>query len=193
MKLLKLSLLVICLFLIACGRSKDAQMYMLNPLPPSKNSNKPYSHLRIGIDEVNTPSYMSKPQLMIHCTPHRLQLEEFHQWAEALDKNVTRVVATNLATLLPGAIVQSAPWDSKFKPNYHLQINISQFEIDFNGNSLLRAEYLIYHEDEIIKKRDVYYRIKVNPVDIDNLVISMNSNLTRLTQDIARLFANRHP
>ncbi|WED43565.1 PqiC family protein [Legionella cardiaca] len=193
MKLIKFSFIAfIGLLLVACGRSKDAQMYMLNPLPPAKNGTKPYTYLQIGIDEVTTPAYMTKPQLMIHQTPHRLELEEYHQWAESLDKNITRVVETNLATLLPGAVVESSPWDSKFKPNYHLQIDISQFEIDINGNSTLRAEYLIYHEDKLIKKRDVYYCSKVMPVDIERLVISMNVNLTHLTQDIAKTFATEY-
>ncbi|WP_083500854.1 PqiC family protein [Legionella brunensis] len=168
-------------------------MYLLNPLPPQKSAGHPYSYLRIGIDEVNTPAHIEKPQLMIHCTPNRLELEEYHQWAEALDKNIARVIETNLSTLLPGAIVENAPWDSKFKPNYHLQVGISQFEIDFNGNSIIRAEYLIYHDEELIKKGDSYYRIKVLPTDVEKLVISMNNNLTHLTQDIAKAFIRVYP
>ncbi|OCH98446.1 hypothetical protein A8135_12130 [Legionella jamestowniensis] len=174
--------------MIACSRSKDTQMYLLNPLPPMKTASKPYKHLQIGIDEINTPSYIEKPQLMIHCSPHQLKLEEYHQWAEALDKNITRVVETDLSTLLPGSIVESSPWNIKFKPNFHLQIDISQFEIDINGNSILRAEYLIYHEDALLKKGDAYYCVKVVPTTIEALVVSMNKNLTSLTRDIAKAF-----
>ncbi|WP_082060339.1 PqiC family protein [Legionella hackeliae] len=164
-------------------------MYLLNPLPPIKSASQPYRHLQIGIDEINTPAYIEKPQLMIHYTPHRLELEEYHQWAEALDKNITRVIETNLSTLLPGSIVESSPWDSKFKPDYHLQIDISQFEIDINGNSMLRAEYLIYHGEELIRKGNFYNCVKVIPAEMESLVVSMNNNLTYLTREIAKTFA----
>ncbi|WP_232505543.1 PqiC family protein [Legionella clemsonensis] len=163
-------------------------MYLLNPLPPIKTASKPYTHLQIGIDGINTPSYIEKPQLMIHCSPHQLKLEEYHQWAEALDKNITRVIETDLSTLLPGSIVESSPWDVKFKPDFHLQIDISQFEIDVNGNSILRAEYLIYHKEALLKKGDAYYCVKVLPITIEALVVSMNNNLTCLTRDIAKAF-----
>ncbi|KTD20579.1 Protein of uncharacterised function (DUF330) [Legionella lansingensis] len=190
MKITKITLLLTLSFLLlACGRSKEAQFYLLNPLPPQKQNGQPYRYLQIGIDEINIPPYTEKPQLMIHCTPHRLELEEYHQWAEALDKNITRVVETNLSNLLPGAIVESSPWNSRFKPGYHLQIDISQLDIDVHGYSSLAAEYLIYHEDELVKKGTVYYHTKVPVVNIESLVISVNTNLSCLTQEIARVFA----
>lgn len=181
--------LLIGLILVACGRSKESQFYVLNPIPPKKQLANTYSYLKIGIDEVNCPAYIKKPQLMIHYTPHQIELKEFHQWAEALDKNIMRVVETNLSTLLPGAIVESFPWDSKFKPNYHLQINIADFSIDIHGNSILRAEYIIYRDGDLIEKHDVYYHLKLTQVTTtEALVVSMNTNLTCLTQNIARSF-----
>lgn len=189
MSINKLTVIILMGFmLIACSRSKDAQFYVLNPIPPQKHQTRNYNYLRIGIDEVNTPAYIEKPQLMIHQTPHRVDLEEYHQWAGPIDKNITHVIETNLSTLLPGALIESSPWDVKFKPNYHLQIDISQFEIDMHGDSLLRAEYVIYYEEELIEKRNVYYHQKTPNVTVDALVISLNNHLTHLTQDIARFF-----
>ncbi|WP_412754553.1 membrane integrity-associated transporter subunit PqiC [Legionella donaldsonii] len=179
---------LIGLVLVACGRSKESQFYVLNPIPPKKQQMNTYSYLKIGIDEVNCPAYIEKPQLMIHYTPHQIALKEFHQWAEALNKNIMRVVETNLSTLLPGAVVESFPWDSKFKPNYHLQINIADFAIASNGSSILRAEYIIYHDRDLIEKHDVYYHLKLTQVTPEALVVSMNANLTCLTETIARSF-----
>nr|WP_133132321.1 PqiC family protein [Legionella sp. PL877] len=164
-------------------------MYVLAPIPPQKHSVSEYKNLRIGIDSVNIPAYIEKPQLMLHTTSHRLEPEEYHQWAEAVDKNIMRVVETDLSTLLPGSIVESSPWDSKFKPNYHLQIDISQFEMDICGSSKLRAEYLIYYKEALIKRGKVYYHSQVPKVTIEALVMSMNANLTRLTRSIAKVFS----
>ena len=182
--------LMAALALGACGRSKEAQLYVLNPIAAQKKTNH-YTYLHIGIDEVKIPGYIEKLPLAIHYTPHQVTMEEYHQWAEALDKNIERVIKTNLATLLPGALVAISPWDVLFKPNYHLQITMPLFTVDINGNSILRAEYLIYHDEQLIAKRDVYYYQKIPVVTPEKLVISMNSNLTSLSRDIAKYFSSR--
>ncbi|QBR84475.1 membrane integrity-associated transporter subunit PqiC [Legionella israelensis] len=188
-----ISFVFLVLLLTACGRSRESQFYVLIPIPPEKAQVKRYHGLRIGIDKVNIPGYAQRSQLIIHCTKYRANIEEYHQWAEALTTNVTRVIDTNLSTLLPGAIVESSPWDSKFLPDYHLQVNISQYEVDIHGNSVLRAEYIIYKQEKIIKKAEVYYQIKLSSVTPETLVISMNKNLTQLTYEIAGYFKKSKP
>lgn len=192
MKLSKIGVvLMAALVLVACGRSKEAQLYVLNPIEAPKQNKHRYTYLRIGIDEVKIPGYIEKLPLSLHYTAHQVSLQEYHQWAEALNKNIERVVRTNLATLLPGALVATSPWDALFKPSYHLQITVPQFSFDINGNSILRAEYLIYHNEQLIEKRDVYYYQKMAVVTPENMVISMNNNLTNLSRDIAKHFSTR--
>lgn len=189
---LKFSLLLClgCLVLISCGRSPDSQFYVLNPISPQQKPVKKFQHLRIGINEIQSPAYMSKPQFIIHYSSHEVKLEEFHRWVENLDKNTKRVIAANLVTLLPGASIVVSPWDYKFKPDYRLQINISQFEVDITGNSIFRADYLIYSDDHLNKKGSVYYHQKISVVNVDNLVVSMNVNLNHFTEDLAKVFAS---
>ncbi len=128
---------------------------------------------------------------MIHQTPHHLNIEEFNQWAGPLDKNITLVLATNLSTLIPGAVVQSSPLDNKFHPDYHLQVDISQFEIDVHGTTTLRAEYIIYRNKKLIYKGNAYYHITTQVVSTEALVKSMNTCLTSLSKEIARFFIEK--
>ncbi|BCA96630.1 hypothetical protein TUM19329_29910 [Legionella antarctica] len=177
------------LALCACGRSKQAQFYMLNPVPPKVVPVSRYNYLKIGIDSIRSPAFTEKPQLMIYNSYNRVQLEEFHQWAESLDKNIKRVVKTNLTTLLPRAVLEEAPWDVEFKPDYTLKIVISEFKVDLLGNSSLRANYMILNQGQVIKKYEKFYHMKLAAVTIEALVRSMNSNLNHLTQDIAKTLA----
>ncbi|KTD53757.1 hypothetical protein Lsan_4167 [Legionella santicrucis] len=188
----KISLIVLGFILVACTRSKEPQYYLLHPIAmPNKQSNH-YNNLQLGIDDITIPAYLEKPQVMLSYSPNRVELEEYHQWAQALDKNIKSVISTNLASLLPGAIVESSPWNVKFKPDYQLQIDIEQFTIDMQGNSILRAEFILYNENNIVKKKDFYYRLKVHNITIENLIASMNNNLTHLTQDIAKTIRSFH-
>lgn len=182
-----LALLMIGFLIVGCS-SKTSTFYVLNPLPLKKFFSKPYRHLRIGIDEVNSPDYMDKPQLIIRTASNQLKLEEYHRWAGQITKNIGHVIETNLSTLLPGAVVEISPWDANFQPTHRLQVEIRRFEVDVHGNSRLRAEFIIYAKDKIRSKKQVSYHTKINQVTYHNMVTSMNHNLTRLSRDIAKQF-----
>jgi uncharacterized lipoprotein YmbA len=187
----KLQLILVCLtslILISCGRSKQTQFYILNPITLANKPTARYHHLLIGIDSIKTPAYLEKPQIMVYQTNQQVNMEEFNQWAESLDKTIKRIVATNLSTLLPGSIVENSPWNIQFKPTYHLQISLSLFKIDTQGNSDLRASYLIYHNDQLVTKQDRSYHLKAKVINLDAMIQSMNDNLTHLTRDIANTF-----
>ena len=190
MKIYKfLIILALGLTLCACGRSKQADFYLLNPIPPKMHPTHHYTDLKIGIDSIRTPAFTEKPQLLIYDGVNQVQLEEFHQWAESLDKNIKRVIKTNLYTLLPGIVIEDAPWNIDFKPNYTVQIDISEFKIDRFGNSSLRANYIVSYQGELIKNYSQFYHEKIPVVTIKTLVMSMNRNLNHLTHDMAQTFA----
>lgn len=176
-------------FLTACGRSPDSQFYLLSPLPP-QHKTKSYKDLRIGITQINTPSYTRKPEFIIHHSKNQVELEEFHRWAEQLHNNMQEVIVANLMSLLPQAVIINGPWDSKFNPSYQLRIDISQFEVDTLGNSVLRADYLIYSAEGVYHKETRYYHRKATQTNVGALVATMNDNLNRLCVDIAKKFAS---
>lgn len=179
-----LLLLPVILILSACG-GKEPQYYVLNPVYGTASTSPKYIALRLGIDEITIPEYLDKPELAIYYTANRSALDENHQWAEELKYNVRRVIKTNLSTFLPGAIVENAPWDIKFKPNYQLDVDISQFNVNIDGKSVLAAEYVIYHDNAPLKKYRVFYSEIIPVVNAATIVCSMNKNLTLLTRHIA--------
>ena len=176
-------------FLTACGRSPDSQFYLLSPLPPQHHKVKSYKELRIGITQINSPAFTRKPEFIIHHSKNRVELDEFHRWAELLHNNIQEVIVANLMTLLPHALILNTPWDSKFNQSYQLRIDISQFEVDIYGHSVLRADYLIYNADGVSQKGTLYYHRKAPRTTVDALVASMNDNLNRLCVDIAKKLA----
>ncbi|MBA3536286.1 MAG: membrane integrity-associated transporter subunit PqiC [Tatlockia sp.] len=181
--------LSIILLLGSCGRSPDSQFYVLNPIAPQHEKIQSNTHLRIGINEIHGPAYLNKPQLTIHCSAQEVKLEEYHRWVENLSQNTQNVIEANLATLLPGAALVTAPWDINFKPRYQLQIDIIQFAVDFRGNSRLRAEYLIYSNEKVKMKGLLSYHLKISQPNVANMVASMNTNLNQMTRDLAKVLA----
>ena len=172
-----------CLFLIslllvtACSRSVKTEFYVLNPVPMESTKSRHHAHLQIGIDSVRLPADLEKPQFIIRYNAHHIKLDDVHEWAETLDKTIKRITAANLTVFLPGAAVENAPWDIKFRPNWHLELIISEFDVDVAGNSTLRAEYLIYNNEQLVIRQSVCYQIKVDEICMDKLVRSQNENI----------------
>jgi uncharacterized lipoprotein YmbA len=185
--IIKIICIPLVILALASCRSKPPQLYVLNPLPCIKSSkNTQFSSLRIGLDAIKIPEYIQKPEIVLHCNKNEVKLAKNHEWAEGLDKNILRIFQTNLMTLLPGAIVEITPWNSRFKADYNVQIIISEFETDQNRN-IFRAEYLIYQGDNIIKG-NVCYKNKIMEVTPKNVVLNLNEDITALTQEIASFF-----
>lgn len=171
------------LVLIACGRSKEPDYYVLNPFFTSPATKHLY--LRIGIEDISIPEYLDKAQLVIFHSPHQNRLFENHLWSERLKSNIARVIKSNLNTALPGTLVEIAPWSSSFNPNKKIKIDITQFRVDIYGNSTLRAVYQIYDNEQNITEYNTCLYQKLHKISPAMIVVSMNDNLNRLSREIA--------
>ena len=55
----------------------------------------------IGVGPITVPKYLDRPQIVTRSGRNQLALGEFDRWAEPLQDNVLRVLAENLAFLIP--------------------------------------------------------------------------------------------
>ncbi|OGV45669.1 MAG: hypothetical protein A3F46_06965 [Legionellales bacterium RIFCSPHIGHO2_12_FULL_42_9] len=163
---------------------------MLNPKPFNVSLQKKSQHILIGIDSVSLPQYLDNPQLMIFTTPHQSNLDEYHQWAEPLSSNIQRVLQTNLNNSLHGAAIEVAPWSSDFYPQYHLRVEISEFKVDKQGNSMLRAMYTIETDNKVVHQYQIQLYEKLTVVTPTTIVLSMNNLVNQLSDKIAASFAH---
>lgn len=185
MRLRSILFILLTALLVGCGKSKPSQFYVLNPLNQSFKTSRYFNGLQIGIESLTIPVYLNKPQIPLFYTANQASLYESHEWAEDLEKNTKRVLETNLRALLPRSIVESAPWDSKFKPGYRLQIDIAQWAVSSRGKSWLQANYVIFNEQKPLYQKNITFYQQLMTVNPETVVVSMNTNLTRLTKDIA--------
>src|SRR3990167_1026801 len=182
-------ILGLCFLLAACSPSKEPDLYVLNPKPFNVSLQKKPQHILIGIDSVTLPHYLDNPQIMIFTTPHQSNLDEHHQWAEPLSSNIQRVIQTNLINSLHSAAIEIAPWDSDFYPQYHLRVEISQFKVDKQGNSILRSIYTIETDTKIVHQYQVQLYEKLIVVTPTTVVLSMNNLVNQLSDKIAASFS----
>jgi uncharacterized lipoprotein YmbA len=126
-----------------------SRFFILSPVSDSAGmaarpaSTSPASQLTIGIGPVEFPGYLRRLAVVTRVAPNRIELSDERRWAEPLDKNFTRVLSENLATLLDTQRIEKYPWSLRTKVDYQIEIDVQRFETTSDGQSQLIASWVI--------------------------------------------------
>lgn len=151
--------LVAGLSLGACnlpGESAPTYYYLLDPIEPGAERDAGGA-VRLALESVSIPSYLDRQSLVTRGADNRLQVASFHQWAEPLEANVTRVMAENLRLLLGSTDVVRLP-SRAGGFNAELQVDIVRFEREADGPVTLVARWVLLDgrgEQELASRRAV--------------------------------------
>ena len=171
---------------IGGGASPATQHYVLSPVveAPSGGTASAAAPLVVGVGPVSLPAYLDRPQLVTRPAPDRLDVKEFAQWGEPLRDAVTRVVAVNLARLLPDSQVVKFPWRSTEKIRYRVILDIEQMDGPAGGDVALDARWRILDPSG----REVVARVArlSEPAGTGTAAVAMSRVLGTLSHDIAR-------
>jgi uncharacterized lipoprotein YmbA len=128
----------VCVLAAACSvlspQPDQTKFYLLTPvadrtwMPASTSSKSPDAQLTIGVGPVDFPDYLRRFSVVTRIAPNRINLSDEKRWAEPLDRNFTRVLSENLATLLETQRIERYPWSLKTKVNYQIEVDVQQFE-----------------------------------------------------------------
>jgi uncharacterized lipoprotein YmbA len=184
-----LSVAVALLGTTACigGRaSPPTQHYVLSPAieAPSGGTASPAAPLVVGVGPVSLPAYLDRPQLVIRSAPDRIDVTEFAQWGEPLHHGVTRVVAINLARLLPDSRIVTFPWRSTEVVRYQVVLDIGQMDGPADGSIALDARWRVLDRSG----RELAARVSRlrEPGSAGTTAAAMSRALSALSRDIAR-------
>jgi uncharacterized protein len=95
----------LCLMALGgCASTQAARFYVLSALPGGGTASPGAAAergLAIGVGPVTLPKYLDRPQIVTFTSPYALNVAEFDRWAEPLESTFVRVLAENLALLIP--------------------------------------------------------------------------------------------
>ena len=170
------------------GTQNKSRFYVLRPLTAEQVSAEgQVDGVKIGIGPVRIPEYLGQPQIVTRTGSSRLQVNEFHRWAEPLDENFLRALRGNLSILLSTNQIYQHPWVGSTHLDYQVAVDVLRFDGNLGGNVTLNAVWTVYTEDRkevLLRKRQEYQQ----PVDGDSyeaLVAAHRESLSALSRDIA--------
>jgi len=115
------------------GRGEPVQRHYVLGLGLVQSGSQPVevaqagTGLRIGMRALRLAQYLDTPLIVVRRGQHQIGLSEFHRWGEPLTQGVNRTVAAHLAALRPDFRVEFAPWASRARHDWVIQLQILSF------------------------------------------------------------------
>ena len=155
------------------------------------------SGLTVGLRRMELASYLSVPAIVVRRGENELITTEFHRWGEDLDEGINRVVATYLAGSPPVGAVEVAPWPTRARHDFVVQLHVSRFEGVADSASTQGTVHVQAGWD-IVRPMDGRVLIRGNTDDrggswrvgdYSALVTGLDAALSRVARDISACLA----
>jgi uncharacterized lipoprotein YmbA len=121
---------------------ETARHFVLTPLPAAGPAKVAPGALAVGVGQVKLPAYLFDTSLAVRKGTNEIEYLPPVLWAERLDTGIQRVLAANLATLLPTDLVRLSAWQSQ-DVGAEVYVAIEQFDVDTSGRGVLVARWRI--------------------------------------------------
>jgi len=186
-RLVFIPLLSVLLLSLAACTTSSSQFYMLEPISGLEHKGPAGAAKKavIVLSPVRIPHYVDRPQIVTANDKNAYQLSELNRWAEALDHNISRVLAQNLTILVPAEVVFSNISTTAEPANFGVSVNILEFHTDPQGQAGLTAQWHITRSDGMIMRQQVSYRAPASTTDYRVIVEALNDCINRLSRDLA--------
>jgi uncharacterized protein len=170
--------------------SQPSRFYLLSALPNTETAALATSGEQattIGVGPVTLPRYLDRPQIITRTSPYELKLAEFDRWAESLDTNFTRVLAENLALLIPTARVAVMPWPRATTIDYQIIVDVTHFLSQVGGESLLIADWILFKGEgqQVLLTEKSRVSAPAGGQDYAAMVAAMSQAVASLSREIA--------
>ena len=189
-----LKLLSVCGFaaLSACSSSPDPRLYLM------KSANGPVisqssSNISVLVGPIVMPEHLKRSEIVYKSNAHDISVNEFDRWAESLERNMTSVITSNLATHLGTDKAFDYYANFSTKPDYLVRLNVTEFSRVSPDTVSLSASWELVNKSsgqshlysENIKTSIEYSGDDKNIANVSNVIAAMNTALNDLSLKIS--------
>jgi len=183
------TILIVLTVLGGCARTQATNYYILHSLQNQASEGRTGMGTGpvIGVGPVKIPEYLNRPQIVTRSTSSNLQFADFDRWAEPLDKNIMRVVADNLSTLVPSERVFVFPWPKSMPAQYQVTIEIVHLEKAPDGKIMLDAGWNILGDggEKLIVTKRSRLTVPVESAGFEGIASAESRAVEELSREIA--------
>jgi uncharacterized lipoprotein YmbA len=185
---------VLSIGLTGCSFLKPAKSttryYVLTPVAATQSGS---GSLAVGLGQVKLPAYLFNTSLAVRKGTNEVEYLPSDLWAERLDTGFQRVLALNLATLLPTDQVRLSAWRSE-DVVAEVYVTVQQFDVDASGQGVLVAQWRVLAPggEKILKAGSSHLTRRRQPTDasasgdvatLSELVADLSRQLTQALKE----------
>ena len=119
-----------------------ARHFVLSALPAAAPAATPSGGLAVGVGPVKLAAYLFNTSFAVRKGTNEIDYLPSAFWAERLDTGLQRVLAANLATLLPTDQIRLSAWQNS-DVSAEVYILVEQFDVDARGQGVIVAWWRI--------------------------------------------------
>jgi uncharacterized lipoprotein YmbA len=99
--------------------------------------------VRVSVSRVAIPGVVDRSQIVARVAPNRVEISDFHRWAEPLPEAIPRVVAGNLALQLGPRYAVAAGIVPGLPPDVRIALDLQRFEAAIGASVTVDAVWSI--------------------------------------------------
>jgi len=185
-----LAVTVIVASLAGCASAPPAS-YLLSA-PPAAASGAHQGPV-VAVGPIALPAYLDQSGVVVRRPGDEIVISTNHRWAEPLGDGVARVVAENLAVMVPTDAVTVFPWKASWTPQFRVTVDIVHLDGPLGGPAVLAARWRLLDErGKVLALHALSLQEPVAAPTHAALVAAQGRLLTALSRDIAAEI-KRHP
>ena len=180
--------IVLCLAAWGCvlKRTKPARTFVLDAVAvPGGAVPAEVPVATVGVLKVTVPDWFDRPQLTGRAASGEIVRDEFARWGEAVPRGVQRVVAENLAALLPDRRVVRAPFPPAESVDVRLDLTLTEAARQTDGSVLIEARWALLgpRGATLVQRRSAARAI--TPLGPEGAVAGVSEALAGISREIA--------
>ncbi len=181
--------MVLAVGLAGCSLLKPvkstAHYYVLTPIAAAQTD---AGSLVLGLGPIKLPAYLFNTSLAVRKGTNEIEYLDAAIWAERLEAGFQRVLAADLATVLPARQIRMSAWQSDAVAA-EIYITVDQFEVDASGRGSLSAQWRIVSPGgEKVLKVSRCHLLRDGPPPADG-VSGAIATLSELVAELSRQLA----
>lgn len=191
-------LLTFCalLSLSACASSPEPRLYLMKSADGPVIS-QDSSQVSVLVGPIVMPEHLKRSEVVYKSNDHDISINEFDRWAESLERNMTTVITSNLATHLSTDKAFDYYANFSIKPDYIVRLNVTEFGPVSRDTVSLSVSWELTNKStrqselylDNIKTTIQFSEDKKDDKNISNVISAMNAALNELSLKIANKIA----
>ena len=177
------------------GRSREARTFVLDPLA-ARGAAAPTAAPAavVGVARVSVPGWIDRPQVTARGPAGEILTDDFSRWGEPIAKGIQRVLAENLAALLPDRRVVTTPFSTDETIDHRLEVTLVEAARQADGSVLLEARWdVLGASGEVLLRRRSSQRAEGLAPGAAGAVAGASQALEALSREIAEAVAALPP